>query len=336
MLDSLHIDAAPVLGHFKALIALGVPRLLLEKTLGIKKEELERVDTKVPFISNIHMIEKGMELLGPDVPLKLGTHVSLEKLGVCGYLFQNGTSIQEVADQFVRYQKLLYAVSNFQIKNDKTTCRIEHSIKIPAYNYYERIAVELAFSSMITILRELVQQDFKPLRLELSFRKPNYVKSYREIFSSSLMFNQKNNAIVFSRKLMSTAIPGSQSYIKYIMEQHANYLLKEKKGWEGIKNEVIKIALELLPNSILNIEMVAEKLKMSRWTLTRKLKKEGLTFKDLINGLKKDMALNYLANDNLSITEIAFLLGYSEASAFHRAFKSWTGKTPRDYRLVHL
>ncbi|MBU3915683.1 hypothetical protein KKA14_09135, partial [bacterium] len=89
MNDSIPIDAAPVLGHFRALVALGAPRDVLENILGVSEEELEIIDTRVSFLRNLRMIEKGVELLGPDVPLKLGTYVSLENLGVCGHIFKN-------------------------------------------------------------------------------------------------------------------------------------------------------------------------------------------------------------------------------------------------------
>ncbi|NNF99360.1 MAG: helix-turn-helix domain-containing protein [Desulfobacteraceae bacterium] len=333
IMNSLHIDGAPVLGHFRALVALGAPRVLLEKALGVTEQQLEIVDTRVPFLRNIKMIEKGVELLGPDVPLKLGTNVSLAGLGVCGHIFRNCEDIKEVIDQFFRYQKLLYGVSGFKITNIKTIYYIEHSLKIPAYNEYNRIVVELAFSSMITILRELVQKELTPLEILLSYRKPKYTEVYRKILSSPMKFNQEKDIIVFSEEQLATAIPRHQSYIKYIMIEHANDLMKELDEWAGFKNEVTKMAIEHLPKGHFDIEMVSRKLKMSRWTVTRKLKKEGHTFQNFMKGLKKDLALDYLENSNLSIMEIAFLLGYSEASAFRRAFKEWTGKNTRDYKF---
>lgn len=328
----LYVDSAPVLGHLKALTALGAPQGLIEKALGLSQAALERRDTSIPFLQNIQMIEKGMALLGNDVPLKLGTRVSLKRLGVCGYIFQNCRSVQEAAEQFIRYQKLLYAVSEFKITSENTVSKIEHSIKLRPYGNYDRITTELAFSSMITILRELVGGDVTPLRVEFSFEKPGDVSSHREIFRSPLGFSRDKNIIVFRKELLARAIPGRQSYIKYLMTRHADSLLKKKEDGSSFKNEVMEIALELLPDRGLSIASISKKLNMSRWTLTRKLKKEGLNYSNLIDGLKKDIALDHLENSNLSISEISFLLGYSEVSAFRRAFKKWTARTPRNLR----
>ncbi len=332
MQESLTIDAAAVLGHFRALAAFGASRASLEETLGFSEKDLEVIDTRVPFLNNLKMIEKGVALLGADVPLRLGTQITLERLGVCGHIFRNCENVAEVVDQFVRYQRILYAVSDFKTSGSGNTFRIEHSIKIPTYNSYNRMTVELAFSSIVTVLRELVQEDLTPLEIRFSYPKPDDLEIYQKILCSPLRFHQDKDVMVFRREDLKTVIPRSQSYIKEIMAQHADGLMRELEEWTGFKNEVMKLAIENLPKGTVDIEMIAGRLNMSRWTLTRKLKKEGLTFQALMNGLKKDIALNYLENNNLSITEIAFLLGYSEVSAFRRAFKSWTGRSPTHFR----
>ncbi|MBU3915724.1 AraC family transcriptional regulator, partial [bacterium] len=256
--------------------------------------------------------------------------------GVCGHIFKNCENIKEVTGQFIRYQKILYAVSDFKVLDTETTFNIEHSTKIPTHGPWNRIIVELAFSSIITILRELVQKELTPLVIEFSYREPDHVEAYQKILCSPLTFDQEKNVIVFSKEQLATAIPKGQSYIKSVMTQHASTLLKELEEWTGFKNEVMKLAMEHLPKGNFDIEMVSEKLKMSRWTVTRRLKQEGLTFQNLMIGLKKSISLNYLENNNLSITEIAFLLGYSEVSAFRRAFKGWTGGKPLDYKRAIL
>lgn len=90
-----------------------------------------------------------------------------------------------------------------------------------------------------------------------------------------------------------------------------------------------------LPTGEVDIDMVSTKLQMSRWTLTRKLKDEGTTFKRLLKETRQTLATSYLRQQTEAIAEIAFLLGYSEASAFQRAFKSWVGQTPLEYRQAH-
>lgn len=119
--------------------------------------------------------------------------------------------------------------------------------------------------------------------------------------------------------------------MKSILVQYAQALAAELETGKNFKDEVKKIVGDLLPKGIGDIETVSAKLNMSRWTLTRKLKKEGTTFKKLMGDIRKEFAVAYLKNRRLSLTEIAFLLGYSEASAFQRAFKRWTGKNPHQY-----
>ncbi len=168
--------------------------------------------------------------------------------------------------------------------------------------------------------------------MRFSHKKPEYVEVYKQHFRCPLKFNQKEDAIVLDRKLAEKSIPGSYPYMKNILMEYAEGLLAKLEAGKQFQDDVKRIIADLLPKGFVDIEQISEKLNMSRWTLTRQLKKEGTTFKELLSELRKEFAMNYLENKKLSATEIAFLLGYSEASAFQRAFKSWTGKNPNEYR----
>lgn len=101
---------------------------------------------------------------------------------------------------------------------------------------------------------------------------------------------------------------------------------------EYYRDKVQQIVLEYLPSGSVDIDMACGRLNMSRWTLNRRLHQEGTNFKDLCREVKKNLAVNYLKNQDSSISEIAYLLGYSEVSPFTRAFREWTGHSPKKYR----
>jgi AraC-like DNA-binding protein len=332
MRESLTIDTAPVLGHFRALAEYGVPHKILEEILGMTKASLEIKDARVPFLNNIKMIEKGIEMIGPEIPLKLGSLVSLENMGACGFIFKNCKNLEEVTHQFLRYQKLLYAVSDFTATHTKHTVIIAHAIRMPLYQRYNRILVELAFSAMITAIQALIGKEISIRELRFTHKKPDYVGVYQEIFKAPLRFNQKADMVVLDKGQLDVLILDSHIYIKDTLIQHANDLLTEVESDAQFKDEVKGLVLANLHKGNVDIEMISEKLNMSRWTMTRKLKKEGVTFKHLMNTLKMKAAMNYLESPNLSIMDIAFLLGYSETSVFSRAFKSWTGENPSEFK----
>jgi AraC-like DNA-binding protein len=128
-------------------------------------------------------------------------------------------------------------------------------------------------------------------------------------------------------------IPGSYAYLKNILTQHTENQLAKRDAEKQFQDDVKSIIIDLLPKGIVSIERISRELAVSRWTLARKLKREKTTFKALLTAVRKELAMRYLKTTQWSTNEIALLLGYSEASAFQRAFKTWTGKNPKVFRI---
>jgi len=147
-----------------------------------------------------------------------------------------------------------------------------------------------------------------------------------------LKFNQKEDAVVIARNIEEEVIPGSHPYLKKILMKHTESEMARLNADTRLQDDVKGIIIELLPKGLVSIERVCGTLGVSRWTLARKLKQEGITFKAMLAGVRKELAISYLQTTKWTTNEIAFLLGYSEASAFQRAFKIWTGKNPSAFR----
>lgn len=326
MQDMLTIDTAAVYGHFQALKAFGIPKKELEEILGLSESELLINDARVSCLNNIKMITKGIAVIGPEIPIKLGGLVSLQRLGVCGHIIQNCPRLSEAVNQFFRYQNLLYAVSGFKMSYQQNNVVFEHVIRFPMYRVYNHILVELAFAAFVTTLTQLMGEVPEFKEFWFTSEKPLYLKYYKESFPGILKFGQKADGIVMDRNQLTKKIPKSQPYIRDLMMPHADALLGKKS--RQFSESVMNIVMENLHEGVVDIEMVSEKLNMSRWTLNRKLKNEGLSFQQCLNTIRKKTAFHYLETKEVSITEIAFLLGYSELSAFSRAYKKWTGENP--------
>jgi AraC-like DNA-binding protein len=315
---------------------LGIPQKVLESAVGFSKEELANDDLKIPVENTIKMLKKSIALKGPDIAIKLGAKATPEIMGVLGQIMKNCTNLREAADQFIRFQNLYLAVSKFKIRIEGSSSILSHSVTAPVSDYDNQLINEVNLSICVAAARKLIGAEFVPKEVRFSHKKPEYVEVYKQHFRSPLKFNQKENAIVMDRNIGQKTIPDSYPYMKNILLKYAEDLLTRLEAGKQFQDDVKRIISDLLPKGIVDIERVSERLNMSRWTLNRRLKKEGTTFKDLLTELRREFAINYLENGILSITEIAFLLGYSEDSAFHRAFKSWTGATPNEYRRSQL
>ena len=326
------MDVAPVRTQFNGLMELGIPQNVLESAVGFSREELTNDDLKIPVINTLTMLKKGIELKGPDITIKLGSRATPEIMGVLGQIMKNCINLGEATEQFIRFQNLYLAVSKFTMRREGKISILSHSLIAPVSDYDSQLINEANLSICVAAARKLIGAEFVPKEVRFSHEKPEYVETYKQHFRSPLKFNQSENAVVLDGNLGKKTIPKSYPYMKKILLEYAEDLLTGLEGGKQFQDDVKRIIIDLLPKGIVDMERVSERLNMSRWTLNRKLKKEGTTFKDLLTELRKEFAIIYLENGILSITEIAFLLGYSEAGAFHRAFKGWTGKTPKEYR----
>jgi AraC-like DNA-binding protein len=330
--EFLTIDAAVAKRNFETLLSIGIPKEPLAEILGPYLDELDSRDGRVPFEANIKMIEKGAQIAGETVPLRLGAAFSAERIGVWGYILRNCEVMGEAAQLFLRYQQLLYSISTFSVEHRGDRFIVAHSINTPIYNHYRRILAELNLAAILQTMRKLLDRDIVPLEVHMVHQKPCIYSDYAALFRCPIQFGQKHDALVFSTSLLMMKIPHGQPYVKEMLIRHADRLMAKLYENKNLSDKVRGVALALMPKGALNVDTVARKLGMSRWTLARRLKSEGCTFRDLIKRFRKELTLDYLENETLTITDITFMLGYSEESAFSRAFKHWTGQTPIAYR----
>lgn len=121
-------------------------------------------------------------------------------------------------------------------------------------------------------------------------------------------------------------------YASSIMRAHADALLEELARSDSMRGRVASALIPILHTGNANVDDVATNLGLSRQTLFRKLKAEGVTFEQVLDELRRSMALHYLGQNGISVSETAYLVGFSDAASFSRAFKRWTGSSPGKIR----
>ena len=137
------------------------------------------------------------------------------------------------------------------------------------------------------------------------------------------------NALLMDEEFLSIRLPRSNRYVFGVLSEHAEALLKSLEDSKSTRGRVESLLMPVLHTGEASMEMIAGKLGMSRQTLFRKLKAEGVNFEKVLDELRHKLALYYLNGKKASVNETAYLVGFSEPSAFSRAFKRWTGSSPR-------
>ena len=165
------------------------------------------------------------------------------------------------------------------------------------------------------------------------YPRPESAEDYLQFFTSELAFDQDFCGFVIPRKFLAAKLVRNEVDLKAFILQSPNGLMFNPDDNQSFSGQVRKLLGRDFSENLLSLEEIAEKLHMTPQTLRRRLKDEGASFQDIKDQLRRDLAIYYLNDTDLSVQEITEKLGFAETSNFHRAFKKWTGTTPRKYRL---
>jgi AraC-like DNA-binding protein len=193
-------------------------------------------------------------------------------------------------------------------------------------------AGELALFNCHRFCSWLVQEHLPALAFNFSHRAPGHAEEYRAMFlGNPVYFDQPRTEMVLNRSLLAMPVSQNEQSLARFLRHPALVMLAhqyDRRSWTAQVNRILRKDLERMPE----LDDVATLLEVHPQTLRRRLSKEGTSFSELKGQLRRDVSLHYLGKQGLSIEEIAHRAGFSESSAFIRAFKGWTGVTPYTYR----
>jgi AraC-like DNA-binding protein len=163
--------------------------------------------------------------------------------------------------------------------------------------------------------------------------RPAHAESYAQAFGAPVRFGTPHNGIVLHRRWLSVPMRQANPRVSAGFEQHARGLLDKLQHQQGIVGRVREeVATQLAALGGISMEQVAKRLGTSVPTLRRRLEVEGVTFTGLLDDLRRELAERYLRETTKTVSEVALLLGFAHVGAFDRAFKRWTGASPKAYR----
>jgi AraC-like DNA-binding protein len=195
---------------------------------------------------------------------------------------------------------------------------------IPARN-------DAALAIIMSMCRLNYLEDLAPVSVTLTHPKPSCSARFYEYFRSPVVFEAPANSLTLPIEAVDKNLPGSNPQLAELNDQVMIEYLAQL-GQDHITEKVKAVIIDQLPSGKVTDETVARTLYMSSRKLQRQLRSDDTTFTTLLTEIRQDLAQRYLREQDISLTEIAFLLGFSESSAFSRAFKRWMGVTPSEYR----
>lgn len=178
----------------------------------------------------------------------------------------------------------------------------------------------------------LVGRPLVPTRITLDFPPSAEAEQYKELFPCPVLYNQKSNQIVLDRAYMDMPLVQNPLSLSRFLKDSLAQIIDGNFHSVGLPAQIRAIISKEYGNNFPDFQVICEKLNMTPQTLRRRLKEGNTSYQEIKDSIRKDASVYYLSKPDLSIDEIAMLMGFSEASSFHRAFKKWTGKTPSAFR----
>jgi AraC-like DNA-binding protein len=172
--------------------------------------------------------------------------------------------------------------------------------------------------------------------IRFTHKEPSYRAEYDRIFGVPIFFESHMNALLIDGAFLNMRLSSANPYLSEILSARADELLKNLENSKTNRDRVESLLMPILHTGEASVDMIAGKLALSRQTLFRKLKAEGTTFEQVLDELRHKLALYYLNGKNVSVNETAYLVGFSDPAAFSRAFKRWTGSSPRMMRASKI
>ncbi len=260
--------------------------------------------------------------------LRYGAAIRPEDFGAMGLAFKTAATLEQSLQRLVRYIWVLTDSLGYALSHGEAT-RLSMAGR-PHHRRGACIANEGALAAIVSLLRQC-HDDARPLAVSFRHSAPASTKAHRDYFGCPVHFAADEDALTFSPEVLAQPTRlGDEGLSAYLLAQldAMEAELKER----SLETRVRRAIADALCDGAPNRDQVARRLGMSDRTLHRRLADEGLTFRQVAEHARREVAESLLRRPDHSLAEVAFLTGFSDQSAFHRAFKRWSGRTPQQFR----
>src|SRR5262245_40909708 len=317
----------PIVTHLERL-GHAAGELLLRA--GLRVGDLTSPGSRVPHAAAMRLWALAVGATGDPL---LGLHVAQQVepgvMDLIEYLARVSDTLGEALDRTSAYFGLLHDRVEFVVERDGAHAILRHVVP-PGLEAHPAYA-ENALASAVVMSRRMTRQALPVDAVYFRHDAPRETAEYREVFQGPVTFAAPVDAVLIPRASLDAELIQADSALASILERHVKLLLGSS-GPPSLQRRIAHLLATELAGGRPGASHVARKLKMSPRTLRRSLRDEGCTFREVLSDVRRELAFRYLRDREVPIGEVAFLVGFSDANAFHRAFKRWTGTTPGEFR----
>ncbi len=281
----------------------------------------------------------------PELGIELGELAEAGHGGILAYLTASCDNLGEALIRFERFQSLLYGSEAKVVTEGENIVIRWHPEVEPTLG--TQLSDEVLIIGLACFINRVIGQKVTMPHVSFIHTEPDYYQAYKPHLGDNLRFDCTTLSVEFPKHYLALPINNSEPALKIILDQQAEVLLQNSSlpqydssraetnhtsnDLEGFNQQVKSELINCINESNMTLDYLASRMSMSSRTLHRRLQDQGSNFKQLLKETRLEFAVIYLDEGKLSLSEISHQLGYTEQSTFSRAFKQWTGKTPKEY-----
>ena len=322
---------APLVGMlWRTIEAYGIdPRRVIDENL-YQPGGIGLLSDRIAFSTYEEMETKAAQVIDdPAVGLRSAEHLHPSHLGALGHAWIASSSLRTAIERARRFSRMYHEQIELLISNEYGVMKVEYRLR-----YQSTMPEQLADSqlaSLLNLCRLNFGKSLRPAFVRMRRAPPSDPKPWHEFFGVEVQFNQSENSLALLNRDADKRLTGSNPMLVVLHEDVIKRQIAELDR-SDILNRTLAAIMDQLPSGGVSEVSVAKELNLTTRTLRRRLQEKGVSFRPLLTIVRKELVKRYINDPAYSVTEISFLLGYTDTSAFSRAFRRWNGASPTQAR----
>ena len=317
---------------YARLLEHGIPAAPLLSKAGLSVGQIADHGTRLKVRSQIKFLQLAADALPDDL---LGFHLArdydLREIGLLYYVLASSEVLSDALHKAARYSGITNEGVALTFRSGRETAIALDYVGVERRS--DRQQIEFWLVTLVRLCRQLTNRRLIPSRVRMVHYRKQTPAAFRSLLGCDVEFGSAVDEVVFPGAIARMPIGSADSHLNELLMTYCEEAVRYRAPAQATLRSSVETAMApLLPHGKANAVEVARSIGMSHRTLARRLASEGLTFSRIAEDLKSDLAGRYLLDGDLPVSQIAWLLGYREVSAFTHAFKRWTGMTPRQAR----
>ena len=313
----------------------GGDRSRVLERIGLATERLADPESHIPLATHHHLWEVALEESGDRaLPLRVAELCTPATFSVLGYACMTAANVGAAFDRMTRFLSLFLQGETLTLEQGEGELRLVLHQSSPK-RLGRELSGESTIAKIIVTIRMLIRDDgstWAPSLVTFTHPAPPDVRPHQELFGCAVRFGSARTEIVIPAAMLERPLAKADPELSAFFDRHAEETLRRMGARADATARVRRAVAEALHAGEVSETNVSKRLGWSERTLRRRLGEEGTSFRQVLDDVRRELAQGWLAQSEMAIGEVAFLLGFSESSNFHRAFKRWTGQTPDEFR----